>query len=58
MAASRYCSAGSGRRQGCQPPFTRWPAPACVQPERAEPIWNLRGVNCNSWHRVTVAVEP
>ena len=30
----------------------------CVaQPEEAAPIWNLRGVNCNSWHRVTVNVE-
>lgn len=25
-----------------------------VQPERPEPIWNLRGLNCNCWHRVTV----
>jgi hypothetical protein len=28
-----------------------------TQPERAEPIWNLRGVNCNSWHAVSVKVE-
>ena len=27
-----------------------------LQPERPEPIWNLRGVNCNSWHRVPVTV--
>merc|ERR1719498_936282 len=28
---------------------------ACnVQPERIEPIWNLRGLNNNCWHRVTV----
>lgn len=25
-----------------------------TQPERPEHIWNLRGLNCNSWHRVTV----
>jgi sulfite oxidase len=25
-----------------------------TQPERAEPIWNLRGLNCNCWHRVSV----
>lgn len=25
-----------------------------TQPERAGPIWNLRGVNCNSWHSCTV----
>jgi len=25
-----------------------------TQPERAGPIWNLRGLNCNCWHRVTV----
>ena len=24
------------------------------QPERPEPIWNLRGLNNNSWHRVNV----
>ena len=23
-----------------------------AQPERPEPIWNLRGLNNNSWHRV------
>lgn len=28
-----------------------------TQPEQPGPIWNLRGVNCNSWHRVTVEVE-
>jgi sulfite oxidase len=22
------------------------------QPERPEPIWNVRGLNCNCWHRV------
>lgn len=25
-----------------------------TQPERPEPIWNLRGLNCNCWHRVVV----
>jgi sulfite oxidase len=25
-----------------------------TQPERAAPIWNLRGLNCNCWHRVKV----
>mmetsp|Transcript_98088 Transcript_98088/g.253651 ORF Transcript_98088/g.253651 Transcript_98088/m.253651 type:complete len:398 (+) Transcript_98088:2-1195(+) len=25
-----------------------------TQPERAEPLWNLRGLNCNCWHRVKV----
>jgi sulfite oxidase len=25
-----------------------------TQPERPEPIWNLRGLNCNCWHRVKV----
>lgn len=24
------------------------------QPERAEPLWNLRGLNCNCWHRVKI----
>lgn len=28
-----------------------------VQPEQFEPIYNLRGVLCNAWHRVTVTVE-
>lgn len=28
-----------------------------TQPEQAAPIWNLRGVNCNSWHRVSVNVQ-
>ena len=26
------------------------------QPERAEPIWNIRGLNNNSWHRVHLVV--
>jgi len=25
-----------------------------TQPERPEPLWNLRGLNCNCWHRVPV----
>jgi len=25
-----------------------------TQPERPEPIWNLRGLNCNCWHQVSV----
>jgi len=25
-----------------------------TQPESAAPLWNLRGLNCNCWHRVTV----
>ena len=28
-----------------------------VQPERTEPIWNLRGLNNNSWHRVKVHID-
>jgi len=28
-----------------------------VQPERPQPIWNARGLNNNSWHRVQVAVD-
>eukprot|EP00887_Chlorella_sp_A99_P003634 scaffold7.g3634.t1 len=28
-----------------------------TQPENPGPIWNLRGVNCNSWHRVRLTVE-
>lgn len=27
------------------------------QPERAEPIWNIRGLNNNSWHRVEVVCD-
>lgn len=27
-----------------------------TQPESAGPIWNLRGVNCNSWHRVNIKI--
>eukprot|EP00933_Yihiella_yeosuensis_P070685 TRINITY_DN78836_c0_g1_i1.p1 TRINITY_DN78836_c0_g1~~TRINITY_DN78836_c0_g1_i1.p1 ORF type:complete len:660 (+),score=140.00 TRINITY_DN78836_c0_g1_i1:139-2118(+) len=27
------------------------------QPERPEPLWNLRGLNCNCWHRVKVKHE-
>lgn len=27
------------------------------QPERAEPIWNIRGVLSNSWHTVGLKVE-
>jgi len=27
-----------------------------VQPEQVQPIWNLRGLNNNSWHRVAVKV--
>ena len=29
-----------------------------TQPERPESVWNLRGVACNSWPRVTVQVQP
>jgi sulfite oxidase len=29
-----------------------------VQPEGVAPIWNLRGLNCNAWHRVRVRVAP
>lgn len=25
-----------------------------TQPERPEPIWNLRGLNCNCWHHVKI----
>jgi sulfite oxidase len=28
-----------------------------TQPERVEPIWNLRGVLSNAWHRVPVVVK-
>eukprot|EP00435_Cladocopium_sp_Y103_P061080 s1422_g22.t1 len=28
-----------------------------TQPERPEPLWNLRGLNCNCWHRVSVKHE-
>ncbi len=28
-----------------------------TQPEAPEPIWNLRGVLCNSWHQVQVDVD-
>lgn len=28
-----------------------------VQPESPRGIWNIRGLNCNSWHRVEVTVE-
>jgi sulfite oxidase len=28
-----------------------------AQPERVEPIWNLRGVLSNAWHRVDVHVD-
>ena len=28
-----------------------------VQPERAKPFWNKRGLNNTSWHRVIVAVD-
>jgi len=26
------------------------------QPERVAPVWNLRGLNCNAWHRVRVVL--
>jgi sulfite oxidase len=26
------------------------------QPEGVAPVWNLRGLNCNAWHKVTVTV--
>ena len=29
-----------------------------VQPDTVQGIWNLRGINCNAWHRVTVEVVP
>jgi len=29
-----------------------------VQPELIDPIWNLRGVLCNSWHHVNVTIDP
>ena len=29
-----------------------------VQPERLAPIWNLRGLNNNAWHRVQVVIDP
>ena len=28
------------------------------QPDTVEPIWNLRGVLCNAWSRVTVVPAP
>ena len=28
-----------------------------VQPESAEPIWNIRGLNNNSWHRMRYPVD-
>lgn len=28
-----------------------------TQPERPEPLWNLRGLNCNCWHRVPIRHE-
>ena len=28
------------------------------QPESVAPSWNLRGLNCNAWHKVTVTVAP
>ena len=28
-----------------------------VQPERAKPFWNKRGLNNTSWHRVIVVVD-
>jgi len=28
-----------------------------VQPDTVAGIWNLRGINCNAWHRVEVEVE-
>jgi len=29
-----------------------------VQPESIDSIWNIRGVLCNSWHRVRVMITP
>ena len=29
-----------------------------VQPDTVAGIWNLRGINCNAWHRVVVEVVP
>lgn len=29
-----------------------------VQPDTVAGIWNLRGINCNAWHRVEVEVDP
>ena len=29
-----------------------------AQPENAAPLWNLRGLNCNAWHAVDVAIGP
>jgi sulfite oxidase len=29
-----------------------------AQPESAAPLWNLRGLNCNAWHAVDVAIGP
>jgi len=28
-----------------------------TQPETAAPIWNLRGLANNSWHRITVTLS-
>jgi sulfite oxidase len=28
-----------------------------AQPESPEPIWNLRGLNNNSWHRVHCVLQ-
>lgn len=28
-----------------------------VQPESPSGIWNIRGINCNSWHRVGITVK-
>lgn len=34
-----------------------WDSSYTTQPERVEPIWNLRGVLSNAWHRVDVQVD-
>lgn len=34
-----------------------WDSSYATQPERMEPIWNLRGVLSNAWHKVDVQVD-
>lgn len=55
--AGKQCQGEASQSPCPSSPLPPVRPPARLQPETAAPIWNLRGVNCNSWHRVPVTVQ-
>lgn len=38
--------------------LNRYDAQYNVQPESIDSVWNIRGVLCNSWHKVKCTIKP